>query len=345
MSARKTDEARKVLELALALKQSKATRYVKGEKGDRGEPGLKGDKGDRGEKGDKGDRGGPGPKGDDGQRGEKGERGIRGDQGERGLRGERGDRGEKGDRGEPGKQGVQGKPGMRWRGPWRSSKTYDVDDVVEYSGSSYIAVQSTTGSAPGGNPAWELVARKGADGAAARFFGASGSESEPGGSGGITQEQADARYAGLNHTHEIADVDGLQAALDSKEAANTAFNLVLAHELLGSHLPATQSTPGFMSAADKAKLDGIQGVPRAVAAVVDIPAGSAFHVELGLSDPLMNEDAIVICSLQGTTENEAEDIADWSVIATPGGEVLILNLYCPGPFSGPVRINYMVMNT
>ncbi|MCX7645455.1 MAG: hypothetical protein N2Z62_09205, partial [Rhodobacteraceae bacterium] len=51
--------------------------------------------------------------------------------------------------------------------------------------------------------------------------------------------------AAAGHGHAIADVSGLQAALDGKADA--------AH----GHAAATGSAPGFLSAADKAKLDGI----------------------------------------------------------------------------------------
>jgi hypothetical protein len=43
-----------------------------------------------------------------------------------------------------------------------------------------------------------------------------------------------------------------------------------------------------------------------------------------------------------TEENEAEDVAEWSISATPGDGVITFNLYSPGPFGGPVNINYLV---
>ena len=60
------------------------------------------------------------------------------------------------------------------------------------------------------------------------------------------QTALDAKAAAA-HTHAIADVTGLQTALDAKAAA--------AH----THSNASSSVAGFMSAADKVKLDGLSG--------------------------------------------------------------------------------------
>ena len=55
----------------------------------------------------------------------------------------------------------------------------------------------------------------------------------------VTQEEVDGKAA-VGHKHVIADVDGLQAALDAKASTGTA----------------TTDAAGLMSAADKSKLDG-----------------------------------------------------------------------------------------
>ena len=62
----------------------------------------------------------------------------------------------------------------------------------------------------------------------------------------VTKTTADAAYASKEHTHQIADVTGLQNALDGKAAASH------------THADATTDAPGFMSAADKTKLDGLE---------------------------------------------------------------------------------------
>lgn len=53
--------------------------------------------------------------------------------------------------------------------------------------------------------------------------------------------------AATSHTHQINQVSGLQTALDGKAASEH------------THSTATSSTAGFMSAADKTKLDGLGG--------------------------------------------------------------------------------------
>lgn len=74
-------------------------------------------------------------------------------------------------------------------------------------------------------------------------------------SGLITQETADGRYAAKSHTHEISQVTGLQDALDGKLTQETANGLYAAKS--HTHAAATASAAGFMSAADKTKLDGL----------------------------------------------------------------------------------------
>ena len=64
-----------------------------------------------------------------------------------------------------------------------------------------------------------------------------------------TKEEVDAKAA-VDHKHVIADVDGLQAALDSKASTGTA----------------TTDAAGLMSAADKSKLDGIDAAKLAAKA-------------------------------------------------------------------------------
>lgn len=74
-------------------------------------------------------------------------------------------------------------------------------------------------------------------------------------SGFITQKTADGRYAAKSHTHEISQVTGLQDALDGKLTQATADGLYAAKT--HTHADATTSVSGFMSAADKTKLNGL----------------------------------------------------------------------------------------
>lgn len=74
-------------------------------------------------------------------------------------------------------------------------------------------------------------------------------------SGFITQTTADGRYATKSHTHEISQVTGLQNALDGKLTQEAANGLYAAKS--HTHAAATAGAAGFMSAADKSKLDGL----------------------------------------------------------------------------------------
>lgn len=99
-------------------------------------------------------------------------------------------------------------------------------------------------------------------------------------SGFITETDADAAYAAKSHTHTASQVTGLTAsrALVSDSSGHPAVSAVTATELgyldgvtsaiqtqldgkaaTGhTHAAATTSAPGFMSAADKTKLDGLK---------------------------------------------------------------------------------------
>jgi len=57
-------------------------------------------------------------------------------------------------------------PALFWRGAWSSSAGYAPDDLVNYGGSSYTALTSSTNAKPDTNPSkWQLLAKKGANGA------------------------------------------------------------------------------------------------------------------------------------------------------------------------------------
>jgi hypothetical protein len=64
-------------------------------------------------------------------------------------------------------------------------------------------------------------------------------------------KQAAGSYAAASHPHAVGDVTGLQAALDAKQAAGSYAAASHPHDA------ATTGAAGFMSSADKAKLDGI----------------------------------------------------------------------------------------
>jgi len=59
----------------------------------------------------------------------------------------------------------EGNPGIHWQGAWNNAQTYNVDDGVDYLGSSYRALMTNTNVVPLGNPGtWEIVALGGDNG-------------------------------------------------------------------------------------------------------------------------------------------------------------------------------------
>jgi hypothetical protein len=71
--------------------------------------------------------------------------------------------------------------GIRWRGAWKSTTTYAVNDAVSANGQSYIAVVKNTNSAPPGVD-WALLAKKGGTG----VQGPPGGQGPPGVSAGVS---------------------------------------------------------------------------------------------------------------------------------------------------------------
>lgn len=95
------------------------------------------------------------------------------------------------------------------------------------------------------------------------------------------QALSNAGAAASTHTHNISDVSGLQNALDAKSASGHSHDINgvsgLQNALDGksasghSHSNASTSVAGFMSAEDKAKLDGLgEGVTETVPAVAQV---------------------------------------------------------------------------
>lgn len=112
---------------------------------------------------------------------------LTGPQGEKGERGESitGPQGIRGPQGVPGKDGAPGKdgqPGLVWRGTWSRGTDYNIGDVVEADGSSYVATAKIRRNKPPSAP-WDLVAQKGSDGIT-RVIGAPGPPGPSGGGGG-----------------------------------------------------------------------------------------------------------------------------------------------------------------
>lgn len=128
-------------------------------KGDRGETGAAGIPGVDGQHGE------PGPRGADGLRGETGPRGPAGVPGLDGKRGDVGPAGPVGPQGPKGDTGPAGVPGMIWRGAFSQGVTYAKGDAVELDGSSWIAKAPTNARPHASASGWDLLAKKGEEGA------------------------------------------------------------------------------------------------------------------------------------------------------------------------------------
>ena len=136
---------------------------VKGEKGDLGPQGEAGPQGPQGIEGPTGETGPRGPEGPEGPIGPQGVVGAQGSQGIQGVKGETGLQGPIGPSGPTGPQGPKGDRGATWRGSWSAAMAYVVNDLVEYDGSTYIALASSSNVAPTGSlgTKWSLFAEAG----------------------------------------------------------------------------------------------------------------------------------------------------------------------------------------
>ena len=135
-----------------------------------------------------------------------------------------------------------------WMGTWQNGVTYSANDLVEYQGSTYLAVQDTAGTQnPSDAAFWSLFAAAGADGTngqqgPAGDTGATGSQGADGPQGpqgiqgqqglqgnvGPQGPQGDQGPAGADLSNEVSIIEGEQAvqndridALESNEVTNT----------------------------------------------------------------------------------------------------------------------------
>ena len=97
--------------------------------------------------------------------------GATGTAGAAGTAGATGAQGLQGAQGSPGAQGVAGPTGaagavgVTYRGLWALSATYRANDVVGYSGATYLATTGSSGAEPDTSPAWAVLALNGSTGA------------------------------------------------------------------------------------------------------------------------------------------------------------------------------------
>jgi hypothetical protein len=96
--------------------------------------------------------------------GESGESGVLGEQGPVGLPGVAGAPGSAGPQGAEGPAGADGMSFI-WQGEWGEGADYEINDVVYYVGSAYVAVGTSTGIMPTDSPDhWVMLASQGLTG-------------------------------------------------------------------------------------------------------------------------------------------------------------------------------------
>ena len=233
-----------------------------GPKGDKGDTGAKGEKGDTGAaftydmfteeqlaaltgpKGDKGEPGPQGPKGEKGEKGDPGPQGVKGNIGPQGPRGKKGDQGEKGETGERGPQGPQGiqgeagKDGTTYTPSIGEVTTVDSNELASAS----VSVNTETKEAvfnfaiPRGNNGIDGVQISDNETVENKTWSSSKIASEI-----PTTLPANGGNADTVNNHTVK----------SDVPENAVFTDT-------TYSDATQTEDGLMSAADKAKLDGVE---------------------------------------------------------------------------------------
>ena len=226
-------------------------------------PGPKGDKGDKGDTGDTGLTGAdstvPGPKGDKGDKGDTGDTGPTGaDSTVPGPKGDTGDTGPKGDQGDPGPKGDTGDTGPAGAGAGNVNATGTIatDDLAAYADATGNSIKSA------GKKLSDLVLS-------------------------TDTRLSDARNP-TAHSHTIANVTGLQAALDSKGTSNLALGTTAGTALAGNtSIPDAQqqtdwdASSGITSIANKPAViaaGASKGAARtAIDAIADAPSDGKIY--------------------------------------------------------------------
>lgn len=212
----------------------------KGETGEQGIQGIQGEKGEKGEKGDKGDTGATGATGPQGPQGEQGIQGIQGIQGEVGPQGPQGIQGVAGADGDDGISFI-------WKGAYDNGTAYVANDVVSYSGSTYICILASTGNIPTNGTYWSLMAQKGADGEGSGDISGSGVANEI---AYFTAEKTIdnlpvATYPSLT---ELSYVKGVTSAIQTQIGNQVPKSLYDAHTVLYA---TTDNTPAALTVGEQ----------------------------------------------------------------------------------------------
>lgn len=210
---------------------------------------MAGATGPRGTSGTPGATGAPGPTGATGPAGATGAgaTGATGPAGPTGPgAGATGATGPQGATGSPagatGPTGATGSVGNSWKGLWAALTAYVAGDIVDYAGSMYIALASTTGDIPDSSPTkWDLMVEMGLTGAtgpagatgATGPAGATGAAGSPGGAtgatgpAGATGAGGSAGSAGATGATGPAGATGPSAVTEAPGSDDTATGLVV----------------------------------------------------------------------------------------------------------------------
>jgi len=121
-------------------------------------------RGSQGLQGQAGPPGVQGPAGYIGPQGNQGQTGVQGPTGSQGPQGYQGFKGDEGNQGIPGPQGANG-TNLPYLGDWDPDRTYGINDLVTYNGSTWYTKIANQGSAPTtSNSNWGLYVERGDQG-------------------------------------------------------------------------------------------------------------------------------------------------------------------------------------
>jgi hypothetical protein len=187
-----------------------------------------------------------------------------------------------------GDPGPAGPKGLNWRGAWDATFDYVVDDAVSHEGSSWIALQDSTGATPAEGADWTLVAAKGDKG-------------DPG-EQGIQGPQGPQGLQGIQGLQGEKGEKGDKGDPGEVTAAELAAVLARVEALEDLVLPPTPAPPGSpLWSGSFGDLSIDEGSSVAVDAIGNVVVTGSFSgtVDFG-GGPLMNDGtAIVVAKYSG----------------------------------------------
>lgn len=89
-------------------------------------------------------------------------------------------------------------------------------------------------------------------------------------------------------------------------------------------------------------LNGAGGSATITQALITLPYSMGGLTTVNVVNAGVSAVSKIISELVATVENEADDIDDWEITATPLAGSVDFNVFCPAPFGGQVSVNYMI---